>query len=235
MLNTIDLLKWINQETKAGRFKDHQAARTVMKHYIEYLWITEDSGKNKKMHVMSGMIWPAVVAEYTGLSLRTVERANDWLEGERLISIERIPHAGKPAVGSVRVLVENSQGIDISRRVGLNNDMVSGYNDMVSGYKPVARHGVVDKESSLKRTNSAARRAAVKTPKDLDKEIAELTGLALTNVPVPDDGREDSPVANNDMVSLLPKSRSKRETHKTQAMKDAQWAEDIVARERGSK
>lgn len=74
--------------TKLGVFDGQQAARTVLQHYRFHIAIKSDSARGfRRGYVLPGCTQPAVVAEHTGLSRATVNRANTWLHQNYLVTI----------------------------------------------------------------------------------------------------------------------------------------------------
>lgn len=107
----IELLREFGKEAASDdRFKKHQSAFILLKYYIENMW-TIDANKQypqaRKMHVMSGMIWPAVVTENLPLSRSSVQRANKLLEEWGYLRITwGKPRGGKEMPVDIEVVLD---------------------------------------------------------------------------------------------------------------------------------
>lgn len=85
---THELHAWVIKLTERGEFEGQQAARTVFDLYCHHTAANDDPrGEYERGEVLSGVVHPPVVARKTGLDVRTVRRANDWLHEQGFIWI----------------------------------------------------------------------------------------------------------------------------------------------------
>lgn len=83
---THQLHAWTIKLTERGEFQGQQAARTVFDFYCQHTAAntTEDHDRGD---VLPGCIHPGTVARKTGLDIRTVYRANNWLHEQGFIHV----------------------------------------------------------------------------------------------------------------------------------------------------
>lgn len=121
-INKIGLAHAIDEGlTERGFFEGNHAHRTVFMHYVSYLWTVDATPKYPqaiKWHVMQGCVWPAVVEAKTGLTTKSVERANAWLEAKGLIRVTRgiSRHGGKPGPVDIEITLPLKDGKQLGNR-----------------------------------------------------------------------------------------------------------------------
>lgn len=87
---------WVIKLTERGEFDGQLAARVVLDIYVQHMAANDDpNGAFLAGEVLSGVVHPPVVARKTGMDVRSVRRANDWLHEQGFVYIEDDPDAVK--------------------------------------------------------------------------------------------------------------------------------------------
>jgi hypothetical protein len=121
-ISKMDLEHAVDEKLTAnGFFEGVHARRTVFMFYISYLWSVDPTPKYPqaiKWHVMQGCVWPAVVAARTGLTTKSVERANAWLESMGLIKITKgiSRHGGKAGPVDIKITLPLADGKQLGNK-----------------------------------------------------------------------------------------------------------------------
>lgn len=99
-----DLHRHIVELTKAGEFRGHLAARSVMVWYAMNISNTHDPANGlRRGFVMEGCISQAATAAATGLDKATVSRSIGWLEEQGFIQVRREYQGKRQRIARVEI------------------------------------------------------------------------------------------------------------------------------------